>query len=134
MTAAPNALAGLRILVVDDNQDALESLGKLLEMNGAEVRYARTSAQARVELHAFRADVMISDLAMPGEDGFDLIMSIRRLSDEEGGRTPAIAFSANDDALTRARALQSGFQELVSKLDLTRLLSAAASLAGRGRG
>jgi CheY-like chemotaxis protein len=134
MTAAPNALAGLRILLVDDNQDALESLGKLLEMNGAEVRYARTSEQARAHLRAFRADLVISDLAMPGEDGFDLIMSIRRLSTEEGGGTPAIAFSANADVLTRERALQSGFQEFVSKLDLSRLLSAAASLAARGRG
>jgi CheY-like chemotaxis protein len=71
---------------------------------------------------------------MPGEDGFDLIMSIRRLSTEEGGGTPAIAFSANADVLTRERALQSGFQEFVSKLDLSRLLSAAASLAARGRG
>ena len=125
------ALKGLRILVVDDNQDALDTLVKLLSMNGAETRCSRSAKQAREQLASFRADLVISDLAMPGEDGFDLIMGIRRLSANEGGRTPAIAFSASGDPGARARALKCGFQEFVPKLDVPQLLSAVASLTAR---
>ena len=68
---------------------------------------------------------------MPGEDGFDLIMSIRRLSANEGGKTPAIAFSASADPGARARALNCGFQKFVPKLEISQLLSAVASLTAR---
>lgn len=133
MTAGTGALSGLRILVVDDNQDALDTLVTLLGLNGAETRSCRTAKQARELLAGFRADLVISDLAMPGEDGFDLIMGIRRLSADEGGQTPAIAFSASADPGARARALQCGFQEFVPKLEIFRLMGAVASLTARGR-
>jgi CheY-like chemotaxis protein len=134
MSPGARALAGLRILVVDDNQDTLEPLVRLLAMNGAAVRSCRSASEARRLLAGFRADLMISDLAMPDEDGFDFIMSIRQLPAERGGRTPAIAFSAVTDAEVRERALHSGYQEFVPKLEIAALLSAIASLAARGHG
>jgi CheY-like chemotaxis protein len=134
MSSGARALAGLRILVVDDNQDTLEPLVRLLALNGAAVRSCRSAKEARELLAGFRADLMISDLAMPGEDGFDFIMSIRRLPAEQGGQTPAIAFSASSGAEARARALGSGYQEFVPKLEILTLMSAIASLAARGRG
>ena len=134
MSTGARALAGLRILVVDDNQDTLEPLVRLLALNGAAVRSCRSAREARELLAAFRADLMISDLAMPDEDGFDFIMSIRQLPVEQGGRTPAIAFSAVTDAQARERALRSGYQEFIPKLEIATLLSAIASLAARGHG
>jgi CheY-like chemotaxis protein len=134
MSTGARALAGLRILVVDDNQDTLEPLVRLLALNGAAVRSCRSAKEARELLARFRADLMISDLAMPGEDGFDFIMSIRRLPEEQGGRTPAIAFTAVTDAETRERALRAGYEEFVPKLEITTLISSIAALAARGRG
>ncbi len=134
MTPASGALVGLRILVVDDHPDALDAVAGLLAMNGAEVRRCRSASEARELLTTFRADLVISDLAMPGEDGFDLIASIRRLSAEKGGEIPAIAFSATVDPLTRTRALECGFQAFVPKIKFDELLLAVASLAPRWRG
>ncbi len=134
MTFGSGALAGIRILVVDDHPDALDAIASLLEMNGAEVRRCRSASEARGLFTTFRADLVVSDLAMPGEDGFDLIMSIRKLSADKGGATPAIAFSASDDPFARARALECGFQAFVPKIRIDELLRAVASLAARGRG
>src|SRR6185295_17629760 len=91
-TAGP--LDGLRLLVVDDDADNLETVATLLELNGAEVRRCRTATGAREQLASFRPHLLVSDLAMPGDNGFDLILGIRRLSPQDGGELPAIAFSA----------------------------------------
>jgi CheY-like chemotaxis protein len=128
------ALAGLRILVVDDDADSLETVASLLEINGAEVRTAANALEAQEVLHHFRADLIISDLAMPAGDGLELIMAIRRLPPEEGGETPAIAFTATSDEFLRARALAFGYQEyLLKPIDPARLLGTVTSLI-RGKG
>ena len=133
MTDATGPLAGLRLLVVDDDTDNLESVSTLLEMNGAEVRRCRTAESAREQWSAFRPHLLVSDLAMPGENGFDLIVSLRRLSPADGGRLPAIAFSASTDPLVREQALESGFHTFVHKLDVSTLVTTIVGLT-RGIG
>lgn len=128
------ALAGLRILVVDDDAHSLETVAALMEINGAEVRTATTGLEAREVLHHFRADLIISDLAMPAGDGLELIMAIRRLPPDEGGETLAIAFTATSDEFLRAQALAFGYQEyLVKPIDPALLLGTVTSLI-RGKG
>jgi CheY-like chemotaxis protein len=130
MSGERRELHGLRILVVDDCEDEVIALATLLEMSGAEVRRCGSAADARSELGRRQADLIISDLMMPGEDGFDLIMSIRCLAADQGGATPAIAFS--NDRLSRARALECGFQEFVPKVEIDELFQAITSLTPRG--
>ena len=128
------ALAGLRILVVDDDADSLEAVAALMEINGAEVRTAANALEAQEVLHHFRADLIISDLAMPAGDGFELIMGIRRLPPEEGGETPAIVLTATSDEFLRARALAFGYQDyLLKPIDPAVLLGTVTSLI-RGKG
>ena len=128
--ATAGALGGLRILLVDDDEGSLEAVSTLLALNGAEVRCCIDAGAARRALGAFRPHLIISDLAMPVEDGFELVMAIRALSAEEGGRTPAIAYSGDSDTETRARALASGFDGFASKpLDGPGLLRLIVALA-----
>jgi CheY-like chemotaxis protein len=125
-------LHGLRILVVDDDAHTRDAVSALLELNGASVRTAQSASHAREVLHRFRADLVISDLAMPGGDGIDLIMSLRKLPPELGGRAPAIAVSGTPDDMSRARALAYGFQEYLNKpVNPSQLLELVASLTGR---
>jgi two-component system CheB/CheR fusion protein len=132
MTEDSGALDRVRILVVDDNPDVLDMVDNLLAMNGAEVRCCRTASEARQLLGGFQPDLIISDLAMPEEDGFELIASIRQHSTGRG-ETPAIAFSGTPDPFARSRALASGFQEFVPKAEIHRLLAAVFSLIAGGR-
>ena len=135
MADTPAALSGIRILLVDDDPDSLEALSVLLKMNGATVRPCGDGLEARRALGTFRPDLVISDLSMPGEDGFELMAALRRLSPEEGGRTPAIAFSALQDPLARARALESGFQAFVPKpSEMTVLLRVVAAVVAGSSG
>jgi CheY-like chemotaxis protein len=122
MSETARPLGGLRILLVDDEEMVL--VAKLLEINGAEVLCCQTVADAREQWTAFRPLLLISGLAMPGENGLDLIPWVRQLPPEEGGELPAIAFSAITDPTIRERALECGFQAVVSKLDVRILLAA----------
>jgi CheY-like chemotaxis protein len=126
--AAVGALAGLRIVLVDDNRDFLESAALVLELNGAVVSRCTNAAEAQEVMATFRPHLLVSDLEMPGQSGFDLIMSLRRLPSEAGGRIPAIALSGRTDARTRKQALESGFEEFVSKSELPALLRVASGL------
>jgi CheY-like chemotaxis protein len=126
--AGGRALTGLRIVLVDDNRDFLESTAMLLELNGAEVRRCGSAAEAHEVMATFHAHLLVSDLEMPGQSGFDLIMSIRRLPVEAGGRIPAIALSSHTDVRARRQALESGFEEFVPKSEFAALLRAASSL------
>lgn len=121
-----SSLDGLRVLVVDDEPDTLEVVGAALRHAGADVVSAASAAEALRCLRASVPDVLISDLAMPGEDGFDLITKVRALSNESGGRVPAVALSAFTGAEDRHHALDAGFQLYVAKpiepLELVRLV------------
>ncbi len=125
-------LDDLRVLVVDDDEDARLLLGEIFGGHGARVTCASSAFEAIDELQRGHPDVVISDIGMPGMDGFTLMRAIRRLSPEEGGRTPAIALTAHARADDVDRALAAGFQLHASKpVDPVTLLESVASLAGR---
>src|SRR6185436_1780900 len=94
-TAVPFApspvLRGLRVLVVDDEPDTLETLRAVLEECGAEVTTSGTAPDALVNIQAWKPDLLISDIGMPGEDGYALIRNVRALPAESGGKTLALA-------------------------------------------
>ncbi|HKT78899.1 MAG TPA: ATP-binding protein [Vicinamibacterales bacterium] len=115
--SAPNrpSLSGVRVLAVDDDDDSLEMLREILEAAGAEVRTAQNGEEAIDLLRNGRFGVLVSDLGMPGMDGFELIGRVRHLSVAEGGRTPAAALTAYARSEDRTRSLRSGFQMHLSK-------------------
>ncbi len=119
-------LAGLRVLVVDDDIDSREALGAFLGACGAEVALAASADQALDALGSVRPHVLISDVVMPYEDGYGLIRRVRALGAERGGHTPALALTAYDSE-TRERALDAGFTRHLSKtvdpLELARIVA-----------
>jgi CheY-like chemotaxis protein len=108
-------LAGARILLVEDNTDCLNALRVLLEFNGAEVEGVECAADARAVLPELRPHVLITDLSMPGEDGFALVASVRKLAPDQGRDTPAVAFSALSPGDAGPRASDVGFQAFLRK-------------------
>jgi CheY-like chemotaxis protein len=129
----PLDLRGLRVLVVDDEADTRECLSLALRQYGAEVATAGSCAEALAQLAERGADVLLSDLAMPGEDGFSLIRRIRALGSPHG-RIPAAALSAHVRAEERARAVLAGFDTHLSKpIEPRRIAAAVLALAGRRR-
>lgn len=113
---APSILDGVRVLVVDDEPDSLDVVSAALRHAGAEVTSAGSAAEAMrcFGQHA-PPDVLISDLAMPGENGFDLIAKVRALGREHGGNVPAVALSAFTGAEDRRSAIDAGFHLYVAK-------------------
>jgi len=125
-------LDDVRVLVVDDDEDSRLLLNEVFADRGAQVTCACSALEAIDEFRRGHPDVVISDIAMPGMDGFDLIRTIRRLPRDEGGCTPAIALTAHARADDVDRALAAGYQLHASKpVDPTALLESVASLAGR---
>ena len=108
-------LEGLRILVVDDDPDALNLLTAILTGAGAVTRTALSSPEALRVIEQWRPDVLVSDIEMPGEDGYTLIRRIRARSAEEGGKTPAIALTAYGRAQDRMLSLTAGYSMHVPK-------------------
>ncbi|HWT00762.1 MAG TPA: ATP-binding protein [Pyrinomonadaceae bacterium] len=128
----PDKLDGLRVLVVDDEADTLDLIKVLLAQCGAEVATAKSSAEALGLFAEATPDVIISDIGMPGEDGFELIRKVRELPPERGGRTPAVALTAYARAADRLRVLRSGYQMHVAKpVELAELVAVVANVAGR---
>jgi len=112
-------LTGLTVMIVDDELDARELLTVMLQQRGAKVIAASSAAEA-LELLAKASngsmpDVLVSDIGMPGQDGFDLISMIRAMEPERGGNIPAIALTAYARSEDRARVLAAGFQHHVPK-------------------
>lgn len=125
-------LAGVRVLVVDDDDDASELMALALKKCAADVRTADSAAGALDILSRWLPDTIVSDIGMPGEDGYDLIRQVRSLRPEQGGRVPALALTAYARDEDRALALNAGFQMHVGKpVELVELVEAVASLAGR---
>ena len=89
-----DVLRGLRVLVVDDDQDTCEIVGAVLRRAGAEVRTCMSASQALTVLDSWVPDLLVSDIAMPGEDGYTLIRKVRARKSEEGGRMVAVALTA----------------------------------------
>jgi signal transduction histidine kinase/CheY-like chemotaxis protein len=127
--ASPVSLQGMKILVVDDEEDTREFVRSLLEQNAAEVTVAASAADAMVSLQRELPDLLLSDIGMPGEDGYSFIRRVRALPAERGGRTPAVALTAYARSEDRARAMLSGFQNHVAKpVVATELLAVLACL------
>ena len=125
-------LAGLRIVVIDDDNDALELLVAMLERNGASIVAARSVQEGLAAVDDVRPDVIVSDIAMPHKDGHDMIRTLRSLPADRGGRTPALALTAFARQQDRARALAAGFDMYASKpVDPEELIASVARLAGR---
>jgi CheY-like chemotaxis protein len=125
-------LDGLRVLVVDDEPDALQVIGHLIARTGAEVKTCGSAREGLELLEQWRPDVLMSDIAMPGEDGYSLINKVRALPAERGGRTPAAAFTAYAREEDRQRALAAGYQIHVAKpISSSQLVATLAHLAGR---
>jgi CheY-like chemotaxis protein len=108
-------LSGVRLLIVEDNLDCLKALKFLLEFNGADVQAAASANEARAAFAELRPHVVISDLSMPGEDGFSFLASLRALPAGLGSETPAVAFSAMSPVNAQARARAVGFQAFLRK-------------------
>ena len=111
-------LTGINVLVVEDDPDSREVLQLFLEQNGASVRAAdsaRAAMATLTESDSVLPDVIVSDLAMPEEDGYSLVSRIRELTPEKGGRIPALALSAFASAESRQRAFESGFHRYLTK-------------------
>ena len=123
-------LDGLRILVVDDDGDSRGFLATLLEDHGAEVLAAGSTVQALELFRHHRVDVLVSDIAMPGQDGYDLIHRVRGLPAERGGLTPAVALTAYVRIEDQRAALGAGFQRHMRKpVDVDDLIAVVAELA-----
>jgi PAS domain S-box-containing protein len=108
-------LQHLRILVVEDDPDTQELLKTLLERHGATVTTVGSGGDALSEIACSKPDVIISDIGMAGENGYDLIRKIRSMDPAAGGRIPAIALTAYAGAADRRRALLAGFQTHLAK-------------------
>ena len=129
----PERLDGLRVLVVDDEPDARELLATGIGQCGAEVVTASSAREALEAIAGMKFDVLISDIGMPGEDGYELIRRVRALPYEEWGATPAVALTAYARTEDRLQALRAGFEMHVSKpVELTELIVVIANLARRG--
>jgi CheY-like chemotaxis protein len=128
-------LAGIRILVVDDEPDTLELECLVLEGQGAEVLCTDSAARALAAIPVFRPHVLISDIAMPGMDGCNFIAAVRERSNEEGGSVPALAVSAHASGDNRGRALRAGFDRFLAKpMDPAKLIETTVDLVAKGGG
>ena len=131
--ALPDVLQGSKVLVVDDHSDSRELMNVALSQYGAEVHEAATAKEALKIVQRWKPDLIISDIGMPGEDGYDLIQKIRALRPEEGGRVPALAFTGYASLADESKALASGYQGHMSKpVDISELPLVVARLITQG--
>ncbi len=115
---------------MDDEKDTLDVIEMLLRTHGAETRSAGSATEGMACLHTFQPQVLVSDLAMPGEDGLTFIRRVRALPADRGGAVPAVALSAHVYREDQDRALAAGFDAYLSKpvdpAELFRVLARAA--------
>lgn len=125
-------LAGLRLLVVEDEATGREMLAELLGQYGAEVTVAASAEEAMAALAREVPDVLVSDVGMAGESGYDLMRRVRALPLDRGGRVPALAFTAYSSSQDRLESLDAGFQAHLAKpTDPARLVTMITALAQR---
>ncbi len=128
-------LDGVRVLVVDDEKDTRDLLVAILTQSGAVVNAVASVGDALERLQSRRYDLLISDIEMPGEDGYSLILKVRGFKEEQDRRIPAIALTAHARASDRLRALSAGYQLPMAKpVEPSELVMAIANLTNRGQG
>ena len=131
-TVPAGILNGSRALVIDDEEDARELLTIALTQSGAEVRTAATVRAALDILDQWKPNVLVSDIGMPGQDGYDLIRTVRALESERGGRIPALALTGYASAEDAARARLAGYETHMAKpVSPGDLVLAVASLVAK---
>jgi len=132
ITALAGSLRGVNVLLVDDEADARDLFKTVLERSGARVTAVGSGAEAFSSFTASPPDVVVSDIEMPEENGYDLIRRLRGLPAERGGRIPAAALTAYARVEDRMQALRAGFQHHVSKpVQPAELVAVVASLVRR---
>jgi PAS domain S-box-containing protein len=125
-------LDGLRVLVVDDDADALDLASAILGSAGAAVKTSLSAREALEMLHEWRPDVVVSDIEMPGEDGYSLIRKLRALDPSRGGKIPAVALTAYGRTQDRMASLTAGYNMHVPKpVDPAEFTTIVASLVAR---
>jgi CheY-like chemotaxis protein len=131
--SALSTLAGIRVVVVDDEQDARDLVTAVLEQAGAIVTSVGSAEEAMHAIAERPPSLLVSDIGMPGEDGYALIARVRALPAESGGRLPAVAvtaFTRDDD---RARALRAGYTAHVAKpIDPAALVTLVSNVTSGG--
>ena len=114
---------GSHILLVEDNEDSREMLKMLFEQHGLEITAVDSAAAALTAIKQAQPDILISDVGLPGEDGYELIKKIRQLSPAEGGTIPAIALTGYASLQDRVQAFDVGYQEHIAKpVDIDKLI------------
>jgi signal transduction histidine kinase/ActR/RegA family two-component response regulator len=133
MSALENhSLDGLRVLLVDDEPEAREIISTVITRTGAEVTACESASEALAALLEWKPDVILSDIAMPDEDGYSFIGKVRSLPREKGGATPAAALTAYARDVDRRQALAAGYQMHIAKpIAASQLVNIVARLAGR---
>jgi CheY-like chemotaxis protein len=130
---SPDRLRDLRVLVVDDEEDARNLLGLMLTSYEAEVRECASTAEALQMLDEWMPDVLVADIGMPIEDGYELMRKVRARGPERGGLVPALALTAYARVEDARRALEAGYQAHVPKpIAPDELATVVAILAGQG--
>ena len=125
-------LAGIRVLIVDDDADVRELIRRVLTDCEASVWTAGTAIEALTIVETQRPHVLVSDIGMPDVDGFELLRRVRSLGQTGGGKLPAIALTAFARSEDRTRALRAGFLAHVAKpVEPSELVATVASVAGR---
>jgi len=126
-------LDGVRVLLVEDDDDSRKLLGTMLKRYGAKVTSTKSAAEALDVFENEVPDVIISDIGMPDQDGYEFIRKLRALPVENGGNIPAIALTGYASRKDRERALNSGYSQHMAKpIEQADMISAIAALVGRG--
>jgi CheY-like chemotaxis protein len=126
-------LDGLHVLLVEDDDDSRKLLGTMLKRYGARVTSTKSAKEALRVFEEELPDVLISDIGMPDEDGYELIRKLRLAPPEKGGSTPAIALTGYASRKDRERALSAGYQQHIAKpVEQSDMIAAIAALVGRG--
>jgi len=124
----------VRVLVVDDEADVREWLTAVLAESRAEVTTVASAGEAFAALERMTPDVLMSDIGMPGEDGYALIRKVRTFTRERGGQVPALALTGFASPEDRAQALAAGYQVHMPKpVDPAALVAAVAKLVATAR-
>lgn len=130
--ALPRNLVDVRVLVVDDDETTLDFLAAALGFCGAQVTTAQSTTDALIRLERVHPDVVLSDIAMPGHDGYWLVAEIRKLSDAALSRVPVVATTAYGRVHSRERTQAAGFvSHLTKPVDPDVLCRTIASAVGR---
>jgi CheY-like chemotaxis protein len=127
---SPSGLEGLHVLIVDDDKDTLELLGAALKQRDATVTAAQSVAEAMKAIAVSKPDVLVSDIAMPDQDGYELIHKLIAMNSDPAKRIPAVAITAYAKEEDKERALTAGYQSYLAKpIELSEFVAAVAEAA-----